>query len=484
MKTAKKLLSLVLAMLIAMGSLVCASAVEDLSESEDNGTIATADVFGIGTDIKAKISDATDKDYFAFTATESGLVTVTLKHDKKAAVDSNAAYFEVVVYDSTGKNAIDSFKSKGDDESKSINFSVTPGAYYVFVKPGGVIDTNLEYILSASISKTALFEKEPNNISSFATVMDVSKKGAPKNYYGAITSDEGRDVDYYKLEFKSETLVMFGIYNTAAKTGNYKVSFIESVDGEYGQPLEKVIGSVIINEGETGKDSPNFGVDKGVYYLKVEGISNSTGGYQVRVFAFEDNAKIALEHEYNNDAKYAQKIDIGKTITGNIFNEKDVDVFYIDAPKDNYGYEIVLVDNNGKQDVVNGQWFLEVSDKNGYIIEEKMTITNAESTVAGTDPLQKGTYYFEVSAGNVFTGETYNLTIKEKKAPPKDDNEKDDGDGITTFAELLAQLKNIDWTNFKKNFEGWFEFVEVGKIITDIIPGVVKIFTELILGKK
>ena len=37
--------------------------------------------------------------------------------------------------------------------------------------------------------------------------MEASKKGSSKNYSGAITSDEGRDVDYYKVEFKAETLI-------------------------------------------------------------------------------------------------------------------------------------------------------------------------------------------------------------------------------------------------------------------------------------
>ncbi len=482
MKTAKKLLALVLAMLVAMGSLVCASAVEDLSESEENNEFATADVFGIGTDIKAKLSDISDKDYFAFTAAESGLVTVTLKHDKKNAVDELATYFEAIVYDS-GKNEIDSFKSKGDDAEKSISFSVTPGAYYVLVEKGSVVDTNLEYVLTASISKTALFEKEPNNISSFATPMTASKKGDPKNYYGAITSDDGLDVDYYKVDINSETLVMFGIYNTASKSGNYKASFIQLVDGQYGQPLEKEIGSVIINEGESSKDSPNFGVDKGVYYLKVQGVGNSTGGYQVRVYDFNSNGSVGLEHEYNNDAKYAQKIEIGKTITGELFDEKDIDVFYIDVPANNNGYEIILADFDGKKDVVNGQWFLEVSDKNGHIIEEKMTITNAESTVAETEALQKGSYYFEVSAGNVFTGETYKITIKEKKADPNKEPDPEKP-SITTFTDLFKQLMNIDWSNFIKNFEGWFEFINIGGMLTDLLSSVAKFFTEFIMGSK
>ena len=111
MKKAKSLLALILAMLIAFGSVVCATAVEDPAETEENGTIATADVFGLGTSIKGKLADENDADYFAFTAADSGLVTVTLKHDKKTGVDPVATYFAITVYDATGTNAIESAKA-------------------------------------------------------------------------------------------------------------------------------------------------------------------------------------------------------------------------------------------------------------------------------------------------------------------------------------------------------------------------------------
>ena len=483
MKKAKSLLALILATLIAFGSFVCAWAVEDPSESEENGTTATADVFGIGSAIKAKLSDTTDIDYFAFTAADSGLVTVTLKHDKKTGVDPNATYFTVTVFDSTGLNEIDSFKSKGADDSKSIDFSVTPGSYYVLVEGGSVLDTTLEYVLSATINKTALFEKEPNNIASQATELKASKKGDAKNYYGAITADDGRDVDYYEVKFTKETLVSFGIYNTASKTGNYKASFVKIVDGEYGKPLEKVAGSITINDGETLKDSPNFGVDKGTYYLKVEGIGDSTGGYQVRVFDFDSNSSVALEHEFNNEARYAQEIKAGNTVTANIFDESDIDIFVLEVPQSNYGYEITLADNNTTREVTNGQWTLEITDENGHVVEDKVNVLNSEPVTAETAVLEKGLYYINVTAGNVFTGETYKVTVKAKTAPVDDGEDDKDDDGITSISEFFEQIKNIDWSNFMKNFEGWFEYINVIGIVTDIIPGIVKMLSDLVFSK-
>ncbi len=480
MKKAKSLLSLLLAVLIAFGGVVCASAVEDPSESEDNGKIEVADVFGLGSGIKGKISDVSDVDYFAFTAEDSGLVTVTLKHDKKTGADANATYFKVTVFDATGANEIEAFSSKAVEEKKGVDFSVTPGEYFVLVEGGTVLDTTLEYVLSATINKTALFEKEPNDMTSQATALELSKTGSSKNYYGAITSGDSRDVDYYEVKFTKNSLVSFGIYNTASKSGNYRASFVKVVDGEYGQPIAKVAGSIVINEGESIKDSPVFGVGKGTYYLKVEGIGDSTGGYQVRVFAGDSSS--TDECEFNNEVKYANAIKAGDTVTANIFDDSDIDIFVLDVPAKNNGYEIVFTDYNDKKEVKNGQWTLEVTDENGHIVEDKVNILNTEKVTAETDVLEKGLYYIKVTKGNVFTGETYKITIKEKKAAANPDDGKDD-DGKTSISDLFAQLKNIDWSNFMKNFEGWFEFINIGGIIKDLIPGIIKMLSDLVFSK-
>ena len=473
MKKVKSLLALVLAMLIAFGGTVCAFAADN-TESEENGTIETADVLAIGASVKGKIADADDEDFYKLTVTESGLITISLAHDVKTGADPVMSYFVVTATDSTGKE-IDSVKSAGTQATVSFDFSVNPGVYYISIEKGNVLDETLEYTLSAKISKTALFEKEPNNVTSQATALTLSKKGDTKLYYGAITEN---DVDYYLVTFASPSLATFGIYNTASQTGNYTATLIKVVDGLNGETSEKVIGSIEIEDGETVKDSPVFGVNGGTYYLKVEGVNKSTGGYQVRVFAGASNS--TDEYEYNNEEKYANVLNAGKTISANISFAADVDMYKFTAPEKNNGYEISIADYDGKKEVANGQWTITVTNGNGDIVKEKVTAFNSETTTVSTDVLASGTYYISVAKGDVFTGETYKISLAEKKASS---NTEDKDDGITTFEEFIAGIKAIDWSGFWKNFEGWFEYINIIGIVKDIVPGIVKILSDLVFSK-
>ncbi len=471
MKKIKSLLALILAVLIAFGGTLCAFAA-DPEETEDNGDFATANALVLDSSIKGNIADADDVDFYAITAKENGLVTVTLAHDVKTDADADASYFEVTVFDSE-KNILDTFKSTGADASVSFDFSVIPGVYYVKVDWDRVLDDTLEYLLTATIDKTALFESETNNTPSQATELTLSKKGDTKLYYGAITED---DVDYYLVTFAKPSLAFFGIYNTASKSGSYKASLIKVVDGLDGLTTEKVVGTIAIDDVERVKESPLFGVNGGTYYLKVEGVGGSTGGYQVRVFAGDSNS--TDEYEYNNEEKYANVITENNTVTGNIFDASDVDIFKFTAPNKNNGYEITIADYDGKKDVTNGQWFVQITDENGNTVEEKVTVFNSEKAVVETEALEKGIYFVKISAGNVFTGETYKVTLAEKEASADDEED----DGITTIDEFIADIKAIDWSGFWKNFEGWFEYINIGGIIQDLMTSVMSFITTFIFA--
>ena len=474
MKKIKSLLALVLAMLIAFGGTFCAFAAEEPAETEPNNDAATADALGLGTSIKGKLAEATDEDYYALTVANSGLITVTLAHDVKTNADSTAPYFEVVVLDSE-EEVIESFKSTGADATVAIDFTVIPGDYYLVVKADRVHDETLEYTLSAKINNAALYETEPNNIISQATALTLSKKGAPKLYYGSITAD---DVDYYAVTFDAPCLALFGIYNTTANAGSYKASLIKVVDGIDGNPVEKNIGTIAIDENKTVMDSPLFGVNGGLYYLKVEGVGASTGGYQVRVYAGASNS--TDEFEYNNEEKYANVISAGKSITGNIFDTADTDVFKFTASSANNGYEIKFVDYDGKKDITNGQWSVEVINENGKVVIEKSTVLNSEKLELATEKLASGTYYIKVTAGNVLTGETYKLSLSEKKASADKEEVKDDG--VTSFDEFIAGIKAIDWSGFWKNFEGWFEYINVMGIVKDLMASVMDFITTFVFA--
>ncbi len=473
MKKAKSLLSLVLAMLIAFGGAVFAFAADEIVETEENNTIVEADILGVGSSIKGKIGSTDDIDVYSLTVSDSGIITITLTHDVKTNADPVATYFKVTAVDAKDE-FVDSFTSTGTQKDVTVDFSVIPGVYYIKVESGAVTDSGLEYTLSTKINKSALFEKEPNNMASQATAMTLSKKGDSKLYYGAITAG---DVDYYAVTFAKPSLASFGIYNTASKSGNYTASLVKIVDGANGATAEKVIGAITIKDGEEIKDSPLFGINGGTYYLKVEGVGSSTGGYQARVFAGDSNT--AAEFEYNNEEKYANVLGVGKNTTAELFDASDVDIFKFEAPKDNKGYEITLVDYDGKKAVANGQWAFEIKDENGKVVKEKVTVLNSETVTAETASLDKGVYFIKVVAGNVFTGETYKLSIVEKKVSTENTEDKDDE---ITVDEFIEDIKGIDWSGFWKNFEGWFEYINVLGIIKDLMTSVMDFLTTFVFA--
>ena len=79
MKTAKKLLALLLALIMATSFASVAFAANE--ETENNATPASANVIGVGSSINAKLDEPTDVDWFKFVSDACGLATVTLTHN-------------------------------------------------------------------------------------------------------------------------------------------------------------------------------------------------------------------------------------------------------------------------------------------------------------------------------------------------------------------------------------------------------------------
>ena len=80
MKKAKAVLSLLMALVMALTGIVTAFAA-DLEEKEPNNEMAKATVFALADTIKGRLSDDTDVEWFCFEAKEASLVTVKLQHN-------------------------------------------------------------------------------------------------------------------------------------------------------------------------------------------------------------------------------------------------------------------------------------------------------------------------------------------------------------------------------------------------------------------
>lgn len=467
MKKANKILALLLALLLAMGSTVCAFAADAAEESEDNSTMASADALALGTSVNGTISAATadvmDEDWFKLTSTEIGIITVTLAHNVVTGADSS--YFNIAVKDADGAD-IAAFKSKGTDASVSSSFSAAPGTYYVVVESGNVHDATLGYTVSAKINTAALVEKEDNGNIEKATDMALSVSGANKLYYGTITAG---DVDYYKVTFASPALASIGVYNTFAGKGDYKATLIKVVDGANGAYEEKAIAGIEISSSDVQSNSSSIGVNGGTYYLKIEGIDGATGGYQARVFS--GGSAVNIEYEYNNEFSQANLVSLGKTLTANLFDADDRDCFKFTAGANNNGYQFTVASYDKAKEAVSGKWEIEMVNQQGK--EVALTFDTSDSTklVAVTETLDAGTYYVAVSAGSDFTDETYSVILK---AAEKKEEEKE--------LSLIDRIKALDWSTFFENFTSWLPSVNIKGMISDIYQSIAKFVTEFLFA--
>lgn len=469
MKKVKSILALLMAFVMLMSFAVTGSAATVAEETENNGTSNTADAFGFGTEIKGALGDATDVDWYSFTNDAAGLAYVTLKHDEIADANKDLAYFEILIYESTATKVLATFRSTGAQKtSVSPTFAIDAGAtYYIVVKMGTIHSETLGYSLIASFDKGAYTEKEPNNQAATATALELSTKGDAKHYYGSISKD---DVDWYKIVPKSKGVVYVYLYN-GSTPADFKATLYSHDETTDGRLKQQELTSVSIDSNKTDIMSVAIGVDAKEYMLKVEGVNGNIGGYRTRVY-FE--AASDAESEYNNEQEFATSIEVGKSLRGTISQSSDVDYFKFKASsKENEGHKITFGSYNTASKA-DGSWYITVIDAatKDYVSDiYRKEVKPGAAVDFSTEVLVADRYYYVVvEKGGTLNTEIYKLgvAIIEPENDGSDDNEGD-------FAEQIKAY----WNQFWKNFEGWFEQINIKGIIENMLPGIVSALPTL-----
>lgn len=443
MKTAKKLLALLLAFIMATSCASVAFAAND--EVEPNATPTSATVIGVGSSVNAKLDDPTDVDWFKFASDACGLATVTLSHNVVSGAETNLSFFKVNIIDEAGVY-VESFKSTGTQASSSVSFSVIPGNYFIEVVMGNQHNDSVTYTVAVAINKSANVEKESNDNIGDATSMLTATKSKPDlTYYGTIAkgaSVEG-DVDYYKFTVSETTLVYPSLYNTATNTGKYQLSILDTVTGKDGVAEERVLGSITIASSEDQITGEAIGVKKGTYFVKITGLEGSVGGYQFRIYT---QASSNTELEYNNTKKDANDIAVGSKITGCLSDEKDTDVFAFNTKGNNSGYKLIFKPYSANPKTPNGQWVVTIrNSSDGQVC--KMDVDADASGELVTEPLAAGEYFVYVTKGNIYTGDVYYL---EFQALPKSEEQEEPSEGtfIDRIVAFFARMGTLPWADF------------------------------------
>lgn len=221
-------------------------------ETEYNDTKSTADIINLDTEYYGNLYKwYSDIDYYKFTTTGNGTVTVDFKHDK---ILGEEEYADVVLLDSEDNELI--YISSEEDvlSVQMITIGLEPGTYYLVIIPQSQNLANYSFVVDFEASDK--WETENNNMKVVASKITTNKK-----YYGNITI--GDDEDYYRLDLTSEQSV----------TVNFKHPLITKEEDAWEIALLNAEGDIIeYGYVSTDKTSTNLKTRKlipGTYYIYV-----------------------------------------------------------------------------------------------------------------------------------------------------------------------------------------------------------------------
>ena len=459
MKTAKKLLSVLLVVLMAFG---CASVALADTETEPNETAAEATSFTIAAPGKGVLATFDDVDWYKVNlGTSMGLATFSFTHD---GAGTDQIYFKVSVFDDsvltkgeTDKNKVASFSVKGNHKKTSSSPVLIPGGdYYVKVETGTVSMT-YEYQVSVSLDANLNTETEDNNDKSNADEIVGTNNSTSPVYYGAVdySSTSDGDIDFYKFQAPTG---YFQIDFAALVPGvKYTVSAY-SIPGVNYEPQEICKFTVTTEDnGEEFYSSAEVGVSAGTYFIKVTADNcrhknedgheenpsvTSNANYKLRVYAKSDSS---TEAEYNDVKEYATPLTLGKAMFASISKSNDIDYFKLSVKDSDRAYKLTVY-GSADSNPDTASWKVNILDSDANAIDDYKNITVDMSKPLEIDlnTFNAGTYYIQVTGNSVSTG---NYVIKTEAynsgaTPTPDGN---------FFQRVWARIKALPWADFWNN---------------------------------
>lgn len=457
MKKVKSIIALLLSVLMLASCFATASAAE-IEEKEPNNASDTATAFKIGETIEGVLNSADDVDWYAFDAAKTGLATITFEHDAVAGADASVTYFDVSVFDGEGAStaSVVSFTSAGSSTSdKAELIVIAEKTYYIAVAKGMVYDGTVSYSLNVTLDDKIASESEPNDTLDRANKLELSVSGNAKYYYGAIS---GKDVDYYKVTVPSNGVINLYLYNEFSPKGNFNAFLMTMSEGANGVQTEETVTSISITDKEDTKIGPSVCVAAGDYILVVNG---DAGSYKTRVFF---RAVSNTETENNDSTLQADEIAIGTSYKATLDEKTDKDYFKFTVPAGNVGYDITFTATN------NAKWNVTLFNSDGVATTDTLKVSTTDSSKSAkieTYPLAAGTYYIEVTAGEIFDSDIYEIKTTAKTESIEPEPEKN----------LFDKIGELNWGALWDNFAGWFEQIDLMGMISDMFASIMMVIT-------
>jgi ell wall binding domain 2 (CWB2) len=337
------------------------------------------------------IKDYNDEDYYKFTLTKAGNITVSADR----AVDLG---WNFQVMDKEG-NRFRSFDTKYGNNvagTENIELGLDKGEYYI--KVSNYSSELKPYQFQVKFKESNYYEKEHNNSLQTATPVELNKA-----YQGNLQEDNyNHEEDWYTYSLVKPGNVSVKIDRVAGS------SWVVEVLDKTGKPFTEVVTKY--DSYASGQETVDVALPTGQFYIR---IGHYTGTERVNYkFIVEFTQSEYYEKEFNNSLSSANKVELNQTYKGiiqdEVYNEVDFYTFSLSKA----GFITLEMDRKA-----NAGWTIEVLDKNGSVLSEKHTDygSNANGKEQVNIGLPNGDYFIKISNYTSSEGIPYSFKVMYEK---------------------------------------------------------------------
>ncbi len=419
-------------------------------ESENNNDFTKADLISVNETVTGAISDGIDTDWYKFTLSKAGKVTVKLEHTVLA---STSDYWRVSLYKSDGVSGIlgssTEWTVSGNASLETPGVGLDKGTYFVKISP--YTDYRYEksdYKLTVSFTASDAWETEDNSEYASADLISLNKE-----YSGVILRDN--DVDWYHFQLASDGVITVDFSHTIfATTSEYWRFYIYRSDGVTEFCSSADCWYVAGNE---NMSTCEIGLKKGDYYLKVLPYSNYR--YKDDVYKFRINFKSSAvwEKEDNDSYETYTFLSANTDFYGSTCNDGDTDWYCLSLSK---ASTVTLTFTHPNIASSNPMWIIHLYSANGT---DGVTGKDCSFEVTGDAncalcplTLPAGKYYIKITPYAYYRYSAATYTLRAEVEDAADTELEPDGDvgratEISTDTEYVGSI-------FSENDEDYYKF--------------------------
>lgn len=392
----KRSVALIISVCMIMGLLCCEAFAA-------NTSFNTAKSISANTSYSDSINSNGNKNYYKFTLSEAGYITLDFSHNY---VDTSNSLWESHIYNANCEElyTLEYYKGNTKATNTSTKLGLPAGTYYIVIVPvyNGCI--GVSYSLKVNFTASSVWEKEQNG--SFDTANKI-KTGT--TYNGSIMY-YGTDKDYYRFTLDKKGYITFSFQHGYQDTTGYCwVAYLYNADCEQLYTLNYYKGNT-----KAATSTTKIGLPAGTYYILIcHSDYYSTAPYKFKV---NFTASSVWETELNNSFDTTDTMKMNSYINGSLVTYSDYDYYKIKVPKTQY---VKLCFKHKALDSSSECWKVSMYNNDCVALGAEYYIRANDASFSGDKiKLKAGTYYIRVEDADGWSDVPYSVELKTYVAAP------------------------------------------------------------------